>query len=114
MITAALFAGLPGADLIQQGLEDVVGQRETIASLLVQIGSPRLGRCAVIVPVSPESALNADRRLYRLLAAQHGNEAHSRYNALIRQLVSFERALEQRISRSVSLDWQAVTLSERL
>ena len=100
MTARALFADLPGADLIEQGLADVADQRETIASLLVQIGSPRLGRCEVIVPVSPADALGADRRLYRLLAAQHGNEAHSRYNALIRQLVSFERALEQRLSRS--------------
>lgn len=31
--------------------------------------------------------------LYRLLATEHGNGAHSRYNALIRSLVSFERAV---------------------
>ena len=31
-------------------------------------------------------------RLYEKLAAQHGNAAHSRYNALIRRLVSFEHA----------------------
>ena len=98
MNAPAPFADLPGAELIEQGLADVAGQRETIASLLVQIGSPRLGRCQVLVPVSADDALNADRRLYRLLAAEHGNEAHSRYNALIRQLVSFERALEQRVA----------------
>ena len=100
MTARAAFTDLPGAELIEQGLADVAGQRETIAGLLVQIGSPRLGRCDVPVPVSPADALDADRRLYRLLAAQHGNEAHSRYNALIRQLISFERALEQRLSRA--------------
>ena len=97
--------------MIEQGLADLEGQRETIASLLVQIGSPRLGRCDVIVPVSSGDALDADRRLYRLLAAQHGNEAHSRYNALLRQLISFERALEQRLSRSRFPQRGAVALS---
>jgi hypothetical protein len=35
-----------------------------------------------------------------LLETTHGNAAHSQYNALIRQLVSFEQALEQRVSRA--------------
>jgi hypothetical protein len=34
-----------------------------------------------------------------LLGREHGNEAHSRYNALLRELVSFERALEARHRR---------------
>jgi len=33
-------------------------------------------------------------RLYELLAAEYSDAAHSRYNALIRQLVSFEQAVE--------------------
>ena len=33
-----------------------------------------------------------EERLYQRLAAEYGNGAHSRYNALIRQLVSFQRA----------------------
>ena len=35
-----------------------------------------------------------EHKLYELLAAEDSDAAHSRYNALIRQLVSFERALE--------------------
>jgi len=35
-----------------------------------------------------------EHRLYRLLAHSDADSAHSRYNALIRRLVSFERALE--------------------
>jgi hypothetical protein len=30
--------------------------------------------------------------LYEVLSEQYGDAAHSRYNALIRRLVSFERA----------------------
>jgi hypothetical protein len=40
------------------------------------------------VPSDPE------HRLYALLAADDSDSAHARYNALIRQLVSFERAAE--------------------
>lgn len=35
----------------------------------------------------------AELRLYRLLSEQCGDAAHSRYNALVRLLVSFERAV---------------------
>lgn len=91
---------LPGSELILQGVEDVAAHRSTIAGELVKIGSPRLKACGIKVDVTPEDALDADRRLYRLLATLHGNAAHSQYNALIRQLVSFERALEGEIART--------------
>ncbi len=96
------FGDLPGADLVSEGLADLACRKESVAALLVQVGSPRLRRCRVPVPVSDADALDADRRLYRLLGREHGNAAHSRYNALIRQLVSFERALEHRVSRQHS------------
>ena len=44
----------------------------------------------------PRSVCEPEMALYRLLAAQHGNGAYSQYNALIRSLVSFERALARR------------------
>ena len=91
------FDGLPGADAIRAGLTDLAVGRETVESLLIQIGAPRLTWLGIVLPTQPD--LDADRRLYRLLAAQHGNEAHSQFNSLIRQLVSFERALEGRNSR---------------
>jgi hypothetical protein len=95
-----LCAGLPGADLVADGLVDVAAGRETVAGELVKIGSWRLRACGLEVVVDDDDALDADRRLYRLLGAMHGKAAHSQYNALIRQLVSFERALEQRRWRS--------------
>jgi len=95
-----LFEGLPGADLVQEGLADLHSNKESIAALLVMIGSPRLKRAHVDVPVSEQVALDADRRLYRVLEVSHGNAAHSQFNALVRQLVSFERALEQRVRKA--------------
>ena len=83
---------LPGADLIRAGLDDAAAGRESIGSLLVAIGAPRLRRAGLTVPAFPVS--DPELRLYELLAADDSDAAHSRYNALIRQLVSFERALE--------------------
>lgn len=90
------FTGLPGEALVREGLNDLSAGRESLASLLVQIGAPRLRLLAVPVAQAADD-LDADRRLYHLLATQHGREAHSQFNSLVRQLVSFERALEGRV-----------------
>ena len=58
----------------------------------MSVGSPRLRRAGVPVPESVYD--NAERRLYELLAREDSDSAHSRYNALIRRLVSFESTLE--------------------
>jgi hypothetical protein len=72
-------------------LEDLGHQRETIAALLVAIGAPKLRFPGLQVPESLPS--NPEHRLYDLLSATDPDAAHSKYNALIRKLVSFERAL---------------------
>lgn len=84
---------LPGADLIREGLRDLAAGNETVPALLVLVGAPRLRDLGYEV-VDPFGHAVAEHRLYDLLAAEHDNEAHSRYNALIRRLVSFERASE--------------------
>jgi hypothetical protein len=81
---------LPGGDLIAQGLEDLRSGQTTIAAALVSIGAPRLRTLGVI----PDRTLpDPEGVLYDLLAAEDADAAHSRYNALIRRLVSLERAL---------------------
>jgi hypothetical protein len=80
---------LPGADLIREGLRDLEQGVESVSALLVLVGAPRLRRLGFDVP---DTADFPEDRLYAQLAAQHGNGAHSKYNALIRRLVSFERA----------------------
>ena len=85
MITTSL----PGAELIEQGLRDLARSAETVESLLVSLSAPRLRALGIEVP-SPLA--DAELRLYQLLATQHGAGAHSRYNALIRRVVSFQRA----------------------
>jgi hypothetical protein len=80
---------LPGADLIRRGIEDLGAGRESAEALLVSIGAPRL-RSLGLDLATP--IVGPEHKLYRLLSAEKGNAAHSAYNALIRRLVSFERA----------------------
>jgi hypothetical protein len=82
-------ADLPGHELVDKGLHDLERGAESVESLLVSIGSPRLRRLGFRVTQPFESP---EHRLYDLLSVQYGDAAHSRYNALVRRLVSFERA----------------------
>ncbi len=82
---------LPGGALVREGLDDLQNGRETAPALLVAIGGPRLRRLGIPVP---ETAQDPEHRLYALLARTEGDAAHSRFNALIRLLVSFERTAE--------------------
>lgn len=84
-------ADLPGADLVRKGIADLERGEESVEAFLVSIGAPRLARLGIVVrsPLrSPEHGL------YAVLARDEGDDAHSRYNALVRRLVSFERAAE--------------------
>ena len=83
-------AALPGGDLIDAGLQDLSDGRETIAALIVAIGAPRLRQLGFQVPDLLPST--PEHRLYDLLVENDPDAAHSRYNSLIRRLVSFERA----------------------
>lgn len=82
---------LPGAELVATGIADLERGVESVESLLVSIGAPRLSRLGFDIR-SPFPL--PEHRLYELLARDDADAAHSRYNALIRRLVSFERAAE--------------------
>jgi hypothetical protein len=80
---------LPGEDLVLQGIRDLERGVESPEALLVSIGAPRLRRLGFALP---NALPTPEQRLYKLLSEEHGDAAHSRYNALIRRLVSFEQA----------------------
>lgn len=82
---------LPAADLIQRGIADLSAERETAEALLVSIGATRLRSVGMELP-SPIEA--PEHKLYLLLGREKGDAAHSAYNALVRRLVSFERAAQ--------------------
>ncbi len=81
---------LPGADLVEEGLQDLGRGIESAAACLVSIGAPRLRALGFSVP--RETIASPEHRLYALLAQEDSRTAHARYNALVRKLVSFERA----------------------
>ena len=78
--------------LIRQGLDHLAQGVESEAALLVLIGAPRLRRLGF--NVREFEGEPPEHRLYQLLSTSDPDSAHSRYNALIRRLVSFERAVE--------------------
>jgi hypothetical protein len=84
-------SSLPGSELVEKGLADLADGTETAESLLVSIGAPRLRRLGFDVTSPLEKP---EERLYLLLAGDNADDAHARYNALVRRLVSFERAAE--------------------
>lgn len=90
-----LIQGLPGEALVRQGLVDFASGRLSIAACLVGMATPRLGRAGLIPQVVSKAFPEPELQLYRLLR-QQGGDAYSRYNALVRELVSFEQALDRR------------------
>ncbi len=82
---------LPGGDLVAKGVEDLARGDVTPEALLISIAARRLTAAGLRV----EGPLpDAEHRLYALLAQAGQDSAHSRYNALLRRLTSFESALE--------------------
>ena len=89
---------IPANELIVAGIEDLRSERETIAAFLVAAGAPKLRSLGMDIP--EDLPPNPEHRLYDLLTSTEPDSAHSRYNALIRRLVSFERALASVKSKS--------------
>ena len=81
---------LPGAELVREGIEDLRHGRRTVPAWLVSIGAPRLRLAGLDVP---EPLPEPEHSLYRALSNDDADAAHGRYNALLRRLVSYERAL---------------------
>ncbi|MDP3851657.1 MAG: hypothetical protein Q8Q59_14215 [Luteolibacter sp.] len=92
-----LLLGLPGAERIFEGLRDYHENRHTMAACLVRMARRRLAKAGLLEPAPPRDD-GAELDLYQLLSHE-GNQAHSCYNALMRELISFEHALDHRLSR---------------
>ena len=78
--------------MIRSGMEDLAHGVESVPALLVSIGAPRLRRLGL--PIPEQTIPSPERRLYERLWQFDPDGAHSRYNSLVRRLVSFERAAE--------------------
>lgn len=92
---------LPGADLVASGIEALRRGEPSVEALLVRVGESRMRAAGLELPECPPLPQSPEIALYNAIGAQHPTDTHSRYNALIRRLVSFERALERHV-RSVN------------
>jgi hypothetical protein len=90
------FADLPGAELVVKGLRDLAAERASAEALLLLVAGPRLRALGIDVPPCTAAPRPYEHRLYELLERDYGADAFSRYNALIRRMTSFARALERR------------------
>ncbi len=75
---------------MEEGFRDLGLGVESPAACLVSIGAPRLIALGFSLPRAPIA--EPEHRLYAILAREDSDTAHARYNALVRKLVSFERA----------------------
>jgi hypothetical protein len=92
--------GLPGAELVREGLADLEAGRETEPSLLLRIAAPRLRPLGINIPETPrEYGVSPEHQLYMLLSSHHDGGAHSRYNALLSRIASFAAAAEHATTR---------------
>jgi hypothetical protein len=90
-----LIAGLPGEALMRNALADFQAGRCTVPACLISIARTRLGRAGLIFVTTSAPIPEPERKLYQLLRLE-GGDAYSRYNSLLRELVSFENALDHR------------------
>ena len=103
MIPPDLILGLPGEALLREGLADFRSGRCTIPACLVGMARTRLCRTGLLTGVVAGAFADPERQLYRLLRLE-GGDAYSRYNALTRELVSFEQALDRRQSKKLKAE----------
>ena len=84
--------GLPGEDLFITGVADLRAGVASPEALLIASARARLTAAGLEVPASDvERPAHA---LYDALAAEDPDDAHGRYNALMRRLASFAHAVE--------------------
>ena len=98
MTADELIRGLPGEQLVRQGLADFQSGLRTIPECLVRIARPRLSRAGLMPQSDSGQPSQAELQLYELLK-RDGGAAYSRYNALLREVISFENALDRRITK---------------
>jgi hypothetical protein len=84
---------LPGAEIVLAGIADIEAGRRSVNASAVQSAAPRLRRAGLHAP-SAEGDVPAAHELYGQLYAEHGDAAHSRYNAILARVASFAGAAE--------------------
>jgi hypothetical protein len=94
MSALVLLEKLPAAESVRKGLADQLAGRASPESCLVEIARPRLERAGLLAPGIHR--LDSELTLYQLLSETEPNP-YARYNSLLRELASFEHALDHRL-----------------
>ena len=89
-----MYEHLPGGEILTAGLRDLQAGVNSVEALLVLVGAPRLTRCGIVVPRPIPTSAMPEHDLFKVLSAEHGQEAYRHYRSLMRRLVSLEQALE--------------------
>ena len=95
------FDGLPGGDLVEQGLVDLASGKSTAEAALVEVARTRLLELGLAVTGRSVGEEAAELVLYRRLGERDPDgDAYGLYCAWLDQLVSFMSALERERRRS--------------
>jgi hypothetical protein len=100
-VSASRFDGLPGGDLVAQGLADLASGKPSAEAALVEVARTRLLEAGVAITGRSVGEEAAELVLYRRLGERDPDgDAYGLYCAWLDQLVSFMSALERERGRS--------------
>ncbi len=92
-------SSLPGAEIALPGVEDLEAGRDTVDAAAVLVAATRLRQAGFDVPEGPAMQGEPGHHLFRMLVDAETPGPHSRYNAILRRIDSFARALEGAATR---------------
>ena len=102
-VLAIDLSGLPGEELVRCGVDDLQAGKRTESALLMLVAGPRLRGLGIDVQEPGDIAPPYEHRLYEYLGERYGASGYRRYNAMIRRIVSFARAMEHRKRRELEM-----------
>lgn len=82
---------LPGSEIVVKGMSDLGRNLVTIESLALLICRPEMLRIGIYFPDMSSISRPRELELYTLIENESGRDSHTRYNAILRRLVSFIR-----------------------
>ena len=90
-----MISNLPGYEIVEKGLEDIRHGQLTEYSYLLYSAQTRFNDIGI--KIEGEMPADSSVKAFQILESKLGNGAHSAFNALNRQLLSFIKATEQQI-----------------
>lgn len=89
--TPYLLDDLPGAELMQKGVEDVQAGTESAESCLLALAAPALRELGVALPTLPSPGGDAEELLRCQLQDEGREEAFLTYHLLLQSIVKFAK-----------------------